>query len=81
MAKSKFSEYPKFRIKGKTYYKVGEEKVNDDLSIISELWLMKNAKGEDFKLAIRYGSKTTSYIMYDVNGNRTLSTYSISEVV
>lgn len=79
--KSKFQDYPKFRIKGKTYYKVGEEPTADDLSIISELWLMKNAKGDDFKLAIRYGSKTTSYIMYDLNGNRVLSTYSISEIV
>ncbi len=73
---------PKFRIQGKTYYKTGEEQVADDyIRIISELWLMQNAKGEEFKLAIRYGSKTTDYSLYDMKGNKILRTRSISEII
>ena len=77
----KVCEFPRFRIQGKTYYKVGEEAVSGDYNIISELWLMSNRKGENFKLAIRYGSKTTSYTLYNEQGNRVLQTYSISEIL
>lgn len=81
MGKSKYSEYPKFRIQGKTYYKINEVPTIGDLSIISEVWSMTNPKGENFKLAIRYGSKNTAYTLYGESGQRLLKTYSISEIV
>ena len=42
---------------------------------------MQNSKGEEFKLAIRYGSKTTDYSLYDMKGNKILRTRSISEII
>ena len=39
---------------------------------------MTNVKGDNLKLVVRHGSKSSSYVMYDEKGNRLFSTYSIT---
>lgn len=77
--KSKYSEYAKYRIKGKIYYLVSEEPVGEDeRDFITYIWNMTNTKDDKLKLVIRHGSRSSSYIMYDEKGNRLFSTYSMT---
>lgn len=73
-------DYEKWRIKGLTYYKLGEDYVADgDKCIVSEIWRMRNVKGEEFRLLIRNG-KTKSFSLYDSKDNLRLRTTSISKI-
>ena len=79
MRTSKFSDLPKYRIKGKTYYLVENLPLSDDeRDFITYIWKMTNVKGDNLKLVVRHGSKSSSYVMYDEKGNRLFSTYSIT---
>lgn len=75
-------EKERYRIKGKTYYKVGEEQVNpSDRDLVSEIWKLENPKGEKFKLLIRYGRSNTFTLYTDeVNTKQIYRTYSISRI-
>lgn len=74
-------DYEKWRIKGLTYYKLGEDHVDEgDKCIVSEIWRMRNVKGEEFRLLIRSG-KTKSFSLYDSNDNLRLRTTSISRIL
>lgn len=83
MGKFKNTEkFDRYRIKGKTYYKVQSLPVNeDDRDIVSEIWIMKNVEDENFKLFIRHQRKNTVYSMYSDNGPCLFKTYSITKVV
>ena len=70
----------RYKIQGKTYYKDGEEQVNEnDKGLVDEIWQMSNPKGELFRMLIRNG-KSSTFILYDAKGNRVLKTYSISKI-
>lgn len=71
--------YKRYRIQGKTYYKVGDEPTGDP-DIVSEIWLLKNVSNEDFKLLIRRYKKSSVYSLYNGKGTCIYRTYSISEV-
>lgn len=72
-------EQERYKIKGKTYYKVGEEKVNEgDRCFIGCIWLMKNPSNEDFKLLIAPNNKR--FTLYSIDGKTIARTYSISKI-
>ena len=50
-----------------------------DKCIVSEIWRMRNVKGEEFRLLIRNG-KTKSFSLYDSKDNLRLRTTSISKI-
>lgn len=71
----------KYRIKGKTYYKIQEEYVPEaDRDIVSEIWNIKNSKGEEFRLLIRNQKSGKQYSLYMKNGNCLFRTHSISKI-
>lgn len=72
--------YERYLLKGKTYYKVGEESVPEsDKDIVSEIWNMKNTSGEDFRLFIRHQKTNTHYSLYNKT-NLVFRTYGMSKV-
>lgn len=75
------SEKIRYRIKGKTYYKLSEEALKDtDTSLAEGIWKMSNPKGEEFKLFISKGNKC--YTLYSADGRtRILKTNSISRII
>ena len=74
------TEKIRYRIKGKIYYKTGEDPMESlDLTLVDGIWHMSNPKGEVFKLLIGRGGKR--YTMYSFDGtNVILKTNSISKV-
>lgn len=75
------NNYDKYRIKGKTYYKVGDKPVSEtDRDFVSEIWLMKNANDEDFTLIIRRSKISSTFSLYKSDGPLVYRTYSISKV-
>ena len=70
----------RYRIKGKTYYKLKEEVIRpEDASLVDGIWHMSNPKGEMFRLLIGKGHKR--YTMYTFEGSSVvLRTTSISEI-
>lgn len=71
----------RYRIKGKTYYKVGVDNSKDTSDMGLEIWDMLDSKSNIYKLCIRHGSKTTSYTLYDSNSKVVLTTRSICKIV
>lgn len=70
----------KYRIKGKIYYKVEELPIApEDLCIVSSMWVMKNVKGETFKLLSR-GLGRKEFTLYDSKSSLVFRTRSISKV-
>lgn len=82
MTKFKNTEgFDRYCIRGKTYYKVGEEVVPTDATdIISEIWQLKNVDDEEFRLFIRYQRNNTCYSLYSKNGTCILRTYGIRKI-
>ena len=81
MSKKELAGLDKYRIKGKTYYKLSEQPLEDkELDFITAIWNMTNTKGDELKLVIRHGSRSSSYIMYNKDGLRLFDTYSISYI-
>ena len=70
----------RYRIKGKTYYKLSEEKINpEDYSLVEGIWHMENTQGEQFRLLIGKGYRR--YTLYTLDGSKAvLKTTSISKV-
>lgn len=70
----------KYRIKGKTYYKIEELPIGEeDACIINLKWRMENSKNKVFLLYARTG-KCANYALYDENGKLELKTRSISKI-
>lgn len=69
----------RYRIKGKIYYKVGEEV--GDTSLVDAIWIMENPKKEVFRLLIgKYGKRYTLYSGDGMHAKVVLKTTSISKV-
>lgn len=79
---SRSNDKERYRIQGKIYYKESEEVVKpEDKLIVSEIWNMKNPKGDSFRLLIS-GGNSKRYSLYECNTDkRIVRTYSISKVV
>lgn len=70
--------YPKFKIKGKTYYLINKDVDSSRWDgIVDEIWYVKNSICEDFKLLVRFG-KTSSYRLYNSKDQCVATTYSVS---
>lgn len=74
------SEKIRYRIKGKIYYKLLEEKINpEDFSLVEGIWHVENTQGEKFRLLIGKGYRR--YTLYTLDGSKVvLRTTSISKV-
>lgn len=75
------SEKIRYRIKGKTYYKLSEEPLKEeDLTFAEGIWKMSNPKGEEFRLLISKGQRY--FTLYSADGRtRILKTTSISRII
>lgn len=72
--------YEKWRIKGRIYYKIGEDPVSpEDKCIASEIWRIKNVAGEQFRMIIRSGKHST-YTLYNSKDTMVFRTRSIAKV-
>jgi hypothetical protein len=70
----------RYKIKGKTYRKIGEETVNPaDRCIVDEIWILQNHQGQEFRLMVRRG-RSNSFRLYEKDGKFVCGTYSISQV-
>lgn len=70
----------RYKIRGKVYYKVGEEHIDpSDRGIVDEIWTMNNPKGETFRLMIRRG-RSSHFSLYDSAGKNIVKTYSITKM-